>query len=122
LLGWLRSDRAGRLAGRAMRHRPGVILAYHGGKSMKYPLALLAFLALPAPALLLPVATAPAQARAACPIDGHYVNSRGNCVRRPVQSASAPAGATARCRDGSYSFSQNRRGTCSRHGGVAAWL
>lgn len=35
---------------------------------------------------------------------------------------SAPAGATARCRDGTYSFSQHRAGTCSHHGGVAAWL
>jgi len=37
-------------------------------------------------------------------------------------SASAPAGATAECRDGTYSFSQSRRGTCSHHGGVAQWL
>ena len=54
--------------------------------------------------------------------DDYYVNSRGKRVRRPVFSDSAPAGATARCRDGSYSFSQSRRGTCSHHGGVAAWL
>ena len=33
--------------------------------------------------------------------------------------ASSP---TARCRDGSYSFSQHRSGTCSHHGGVAQWL
>jgi hypothetical protein len=31
----------------------------------------------------------------------------------------APPGATARCRDGSYSYSQHRSGTCSHHGGVA---
>jgi hypothetical protein len=36
--------------------------------------------------------------------------------------AQAPAGATARCRDGTYSYSQHRSGTCSYHGGVAAWL
>jgi hypothetical protein len=34
----------------------------------------------------------------------------------------APPGATARCRDGTYSFSQHRSGTCSHHGGVARWL
>ncbi|WP_412771208.1 DUF3761 domain-containing protein [Ralstonia solanacearum] len=34
----------------------------------------------------------------------------------------APNGATAKCRDRSYSFSESRRGTCSRHGGVADWL
>ena len=31
------------------------------------------------------------------------------------------AGATAKCRDGSLSFSAHRRGTCSHHGGVALW-
>jgi hypothetical protein len=35
---------------------------------------------------------------------------------------SPPPGATALCRDGTYSFSQHRSGTCSHHGGVAKWL
>ena len=34
----------------------------------------------------------------------------------------APPGATARCNDGTYSYSQTRSGTCSHHGGVALWL
>lgn len=51
-----------------------------------------------------------------------YVNVRGRCVHRPMRADKAPAGATAKCRDGSYSFSQSRRGTCSWHGGVAQWL
>ncbi|MDJ0004794.1 DUF3761 domain-containing protein [Rhodococcus fascians] len=51
-----------------------------------------------------------------------YVNSAGNCVQSPVEAPSAPTGASARCEDGTYSFSQSRRGTCSKHGGVAAWL
>ncbi|WP_316685514.1 MULTISPECIES: DUF3761 domain-containing protein [Ralstonia] len=34
----------------------------------------------------------------------------------------APNGTTAQCCDGSYSFSESHRGTCSRHGGVAGWL
>lgn len=54
--------------------------------------------------------------------DDYYINSKGMRVRRPVRSSTAPAGATARCRDGTYSFSQSRRGTCSHHGGVAEWL
>lgn len=29
---------------------------------------------------------------------------------------------SAICRDGTYSFSAHRRGTCSHHGGVARWL
>ena len=51
-----------------------------------------------------------------------YVNSRGHCVRRPVHAYSAPAGASAKCRDDTYSFSESRRGTCPGHGGVASWL
>jgi hypothetical protein len=37
-------------------------------------------------------------------------------------TAAPPPGATARCRDGTYSYSQHRSGTCSYHGGVARWL
>lgn len=51
-----------------------------------------------------------------------YINSRGNCVHRPMASGIVPSGATARCSDGTYSFSQSRRGTCSHHGGVMRWL
>ncbi len=32
------------------------------------------------------------------------------------------AGATARCKDGSYSHAKGHRGACSGHGGVAEWL
>lgn len=39
-----------------------------------------------------------------------------------ASSASPPPGATARCRDGSYSYSADHSGTCSHHGGVAVWL
>lgn len=52
----------------------------------------------------------------------YYTNSSGQKVQSPTYYNSAPAGATALCRDGTYSFSQNRRGTCSHHGGVAKWL
>lgn len=51
-----------------------------------------------------------------------YTNSQGQWVPSPAYSPSAPAGASAKCRDGTYSFSQSRRGTCSHHGGVASWL
>lgn len=33
-----------------------------------------------------------------------------------------PTGAIAKCKDGLYSHSKHRSGTCSRHGGVAQWL
>lgn len=36
--------------------------------------------------------------------------------------STGPSGASALCRDGTYSYSPSRRGTCSRHGGVAQWL
>src|SRR2546422_115948 len=42
--------------------------------------------------------------------------------RGPVRASSVPIGARACCRDGTYSFSQHRRCTCSWHGGVAEWL
>ncbi len=55
--------------------------------------------------------------------NGTYVNSAGNTVCKPEVSPSGPpAGATAKCSDGSYSFSESRSGTCSSHGGVAEWL
>ena len=54
--------------------------------------------------------------------NGTYTNVNGNEVPRPYHAPSAPAGATAQCRDGSYSFSQHRSGTCSHHGGVSRWL
>jgi len=52
----------------------------------------------------------------------YYTAASGHRVHRPVHALSAPAGASARCYDGSYSFSESRRGTCSHHGGVANWL
>jgi Protein of unknown function (DUF3761) len=53
-----------------------------------------------------------------------YINSRGEWIPSPTQTIDglAPDGATARCRDGTYSFSQSARGTCSWHGGVDEWL
>ncbi|NLE79257.1 MAG: DUF3761 domain-containing protein [Rhodococcus sp.] len=79
----------------------------------------------PAPALAPPPAPAPAPAPDSYSGDcgpNSYVNADGNCIPEPVQAPTAPAGATAHCNDGTYSYSQNRRGTCSGHGGVAEWL
>lgn len=54
----------------------------------------------------------------------HYTNSDGKRVHSPahVVGGGIPAGASAKCGDGSYSFSLHHRGTCSHHGGVAQWL
>jgi Protein of unknown function (DUF3761) len=56
--------------------------------------------------------------------NNYYTNSSGNEVHSPANTndGSVPAGATAKCSDGTYSFSQHRSGTCSHHGGVAQWL
>jgi len=54
--------------------------------------------------------------------DKYYINVDGDKVHSPAYSNTIPSGASARCGDGTYSFSQNRRGTCSHHGGVAEWL
>jgi hypothetical protein len=53
-----------------------------------------------------------------------YRNRDGETVPRPSRTpdGSIPPGATARCRDGAYSFSRHRSGTCSGHGGVVAWI
>jgi hypothetical protein len=58
-------------------------------------------------------------------------NRNANAPARAPQNRDGPAanvpketdhaGATARCRDGSLSYSAHRRGTCSHHGGVAEW-
>jgi hypothetical protein len=72
------------------------------------------------------VAPAPGTAPNEADLSNHntYTNRDGNTVHSPARSlsGSAPQGATARCRDGTYSFSRHRSGTCSRHGGVADWL
>ena len=52
----------------------------------------------------------------------YYTNTDGYKVQSPTYYHSTPTGASALCRDGTYSFSRNRRGTCSHHGGVARWL
>jgi hypothetical protein len=56
--------------------------------------------------------------------DTTYTNVDGNSVHSPANStdSSVPAGATAQCADGTYSFSQHHSGTCSRHRGVGTWL
>lgn len=55
---------------------------------------------------------------------GSYTNREGFEVHRPAHTVTGaiPSGATAQCRDGSFSFSMSHRGTCSHHGGVARWL
>lgn len=56
--------------------------------------------------------------------NSYYTNSAGDQVHSPAYDTDSdvPAGASARCGDGTYSFSESHRGTCSHHGGVSEWL
>jgi hypothetical protein len=45
-------------------------------------------------------------------------NTAVNVPLAPIK----PRGATGRCKDRTWSFSQNRRGTCSHHKAVAYWV
>ncbi|MEV6594585.1 DUF3761 domain-containing protein [Streptomyces acidicola] len=63
-------------------------------------------------ALLSPVAMASEAAAATC-----ARHTTGVCKANSPH----PRGATAKCKDGTYSYSAHFRGTCSRHGGVKYW-
>jgi hypothetical protein len=50
-------------------------------------------------------------------------SSTGSGGDQPAGSVNSnPSGATARCKDGTYSHSKSHSGSCSKHGGVAEWL
>lgn len=64
--------------------------------------------------------TAPARSEApAATPSGNAAPAAIPTVRSP---AGAPAGATALCKDGTYSTSKVHTGACSHHGGVGQWL
>jgi len=72
-------------------------------------------------AIALPAAAAAHAAAPSCK-SGSYKNVSGHCIKRPTKSPTVPAGATAKCRDATYSFSEHASGTCSGHGGVSVWI
>src|SRR5438445_3026975 len=61
------------------------------------------------------------------PSCGYYTNSAGHQVPRPCgnwrEGEAPPARATARCRDGTWSWSEHPHasGTCSHHGAVSSY-
>ena len=44
-----------------------------------------------------------------------------DATKTTSKPSNAPADATAKCKDGSYSHAKQHRGACSGHGGVAEW-
>jgi Protein of unknown function (DUF3761) len=72
-------------------------------------------------------APAPAPAAApAAPAAAPAAQPKSATASKSAPTAKAgstdPTGATAKCKDGTYSKSQHHSGTCSSHGGVAEWL
>jgi hypothetical protein len=71
-------------------------------------------------------ATSPAAPAAAAPAAAAPAAAKTSTATKSVPTATAsntdPTGATAKCKDGTYSKSQHHAGTCSSHGGVAEWL
>lgn len=70
------------------------------------------------PFLLLAILLSPFSAYAS---SSYYTNSSGSKVHVPIASQVIPIGASAKCKDGTFSFSTHRRGTCSGHKGVKTW-
>lgn len=68
-----------------------------------------------------PAPSAPAAAPAPAPTVAKTSPAAPRTATGQNTNPGGPNGATAKCRDGTMSFSQHRSGTCSRHGGVAQW-
>jgi hypothetical protein len=57
-----------------------------------------------------------------------HVSTRARSSSAPAAASSGakedndPTNALAQCNDGMYSHASNRRGACSRHGGVKSWM
>ena len=86
----------------------------HGGIK-KGADAMMAPAAAPAPAAksaAAPAAAAPAASTAAAK----------PAAAPAVATVTDAAGATAKCKDGTYSHSKTHSGSCSKHGGVQDWL
>jgi hypothetical protein len=97
----------------------------HGGiqKATKAASAKTANAAAPAATPASPAAGAPAStAASAAPAASAAKSSTATKSAPTATSNTDPTGATAKCKDGTYSKSTHRSGTCSSHGGVAEWL
>ncbi len=82
-----------------------------------------------APAAQAPAATSPTAGTQASPAGSATHASTAPATSAPESKSPSvaaadtdPAGATAKCKDGTYSKSKHHAGSCSHHGGVAQWL
>lgn len=79
-------------------------------------------------ALLVPVCAAHADtpATVTCMDGAASKGGKGACSGHgginKTAAPAVPAGATARCKDGSYYLLKEHKGACAKHGGVANWL
>ncbi len=69
-----------------------------------------------------PAPAAAAPAPAAAPAAAKSAPAATKSAPTAAAGNTDPTGATAKCKDGTYSKSQHHSGTCSKHGGVAEWL
>jgi hypothetical protein len=64
-------------------------------------------------------AAKPAPAAAPAPAAKPAASPKAATVKA---SSTDPAGATGKCKDGTYTHSKTHSGACSHHGGVASWI
>jgi Protein of unknown function (DUF3761) len=91
---------------------------------MKILASIILSVALVAPWVVHADAPPPAPSESQLVEHGSYINKDGLRVHSPAHTKDGqqPVGASAQCRDGSYSFSRHHQGTCAQHGGVSRWL
>ena len=67
-------------------------------------------------------AAAPASTETASPAAAPASKAAPAAKSTATAGNTDPTGATAKCKDGTYSKSKHRKGSCSHHGGVAEFL
>jgi hypothetical protein len=75
-----------------------------------------------APAATPPAASTPPAGSASAPTSPATTKPAASSSTKPASGNTDPTGATAKCKDGTYSKSKSHSGACSHHGGVDQWL
>ncbi|HMK84377.1 MAG TPA: DUF3761 domain-containing protein [Steroidobacteraceae bacterium] len=69
-----------------------------------------------------PAASTSAQGSSATPASATSTPKTDSSKAAASSGNAAPSGATAKCKDGTYSKAKSHSGACSHHGGVDQWL